>query len=225
MSLKSDIKNRQFFDKIIPILRREFPKWKTPIVTEMAMREKNPFKVLISTIISLRTKDEVTSLASRKLFALAATPDAMLKVSEKKIAETIFPAGFYKTKAVTILAVCKRLVDEFKGVVPDSLDVLLSFKGVGRKTANLVLTQGFGLPGICVDTHVHRISNRFGIIKTKDAEATEFKLRDILPKEYWIEYNDLLVAFGQNHCRPISPLCSSCKVAAYCAKVDVSSKR
>jgi endonuclease-3 len=213
------------FDKIIPILRREFPKWKTPIVTEMAMREKNPFKVLISTIISLRTKDEVTSLSSKKLFALAATPEAMLKVSEKKIAETIFPAGFYKTKAVTILEVCKRLVDEFKGKVPDSLDVLLSFKGVGRKTANLVLTQGFGLPGICVDTHVHRISNRFGIIKTKNAEETEFKLREILPKQYWIEYNDLLVAFGQNHCRPISPLCSSCKVTVYCAKVGITSSR
>jgi len=223
--LKSENKSKQFFDKIIPILRKEFPKWKTPIVTEMAMREKNPFKVLISTIISLRTKDEVTSIASKKLFALAATPESILKLKESKIAETIFPAGFYKTKAVTILAVCTRLVDEFKGVVPDSLDVLLTFKGVGRKTANLVLTQGFGLPGICVDTHVHRISNRFGIIKTKDAEETEFKLREILPKEYWIEYNDLLVAFGQNHCRPISPICSSCKIEMYCSKVGVISSR
>ncbi|MBL8028606.1 MAG: endonuclease III [Fibrobacteres bacterium] len=225
MSSKSSERYSSFFDTVVPLLRREFPKWKTPIVTEMAQREKNPFKVLISTIISLRTKDEVTSLASKRLFAIASTPSEMVKVSEKKIGELIYPAGFYKTKAVTIIDVCRRLVDEFGGIVPDSLDILLSFKGVGRKTANLVLTQGFGLPGICVDTHVHRITNRFGIIKTKDAEETEFRLREILPAKYWIEYNDLLVAFGQNHCKPISPICSTCKLNKICEKKGVETSR
>ncbi len=222
MSSRSE---KQFFDKVIPILRGEFTSWKTPIVTEMALRERNPFKVLVSTIISLRTKDEVTSTTSKKLFSVAATPFAVLKLTEKEIADIIYPANFYKRKAATILTVCKRLVKEFRGMVPSDIDTLLSFKGVGRKTANLVLTQGFNLPGICVDTHVHRISNRFGVLQTSSPEETEFTLRKILPQQYWIEYNDLLVAFGQNHCKPISPFCSSCKLAKYCAKNGVSTKR
>lgn len=191
----------------------------------MAERSRDPFRVLISTLISLRTKDEVTLAASRRLYALADTPQTLSRLSESAVAEAIYPAGFYKTKARTILAVSSELLSRYQGRVPRTLDELLTFKGVGRKTANLVLTQGFGLPGICVDTHVHRISNRFGVIRTRDPEATEFALRDVLPGRHWIIYNDLLVAFGQNVCRPVSPRCSECPVARLCRRVGVTHSR
>lgn len=214
-----------FFDTIIPILKQEYRKWRAPYVTAVAEEERNPFHVLISTIISLRTKDETTAEASSRLFKLAKDPKTMALLPENTISKTIYPAGFYKTKAKTILAICRRLNLEFNGVVPNDLDTLLTFNGVGRKTANLVLTRGFNLPGICVDTHVHRISNRFGILKTETPEETEFRLRKILPQKYWIIYNDLLVAFGQNLCRPISPHCSECKLANHCRKIGVQQRR
>jgi endonuclease III len=199
--------------------------WKVPIVTEMSRRRKDPFKVLISTVLSLRTKDETTAAASGRLYSLAETPEDMLKLTAEQIAETIYPVGFYRTKAENILEICRDLIRRFNGRVPDELEQLLSLKGVGRKTANLVVTLGYGKPGICVDTHVHRISNRLGYVKTKNPEQTEFALRDKLPGEYWIIYNDLLVAFGQNLCKPVSPFCSRCPVAGCCERAGIKHSR
>ena len=171
--------------------------------------------------IHLRTKDDVTREASKRLYKLAETPEKMVRLKRNTIEKAIFPAGFYRNKAKTILNVCKVIIETHDGKVPSDIDELLSIKGVGRKTANLVITKGYCLPGICVDTHVHRISNRFGYVSTKTPEGTEFALREKLPKEYWIEFNDLLVAFGQNVCKPISPLCSQCLVHDHCMRVGV----
>jgi endonuclease-3 len=209
----------------VRILRRQVPKWETPIVTLMAETYESPFRVLISCILSLRTQDTTTAKASHRLFAAADSPQATLKLSAKKIEKLIYPVGFYKTKAKVILEICRTLINDYGGRVPDEIDELLKLKGVGRKTANLVVTLGYRKPGICVDTHVHRISNRWGYVKTITPEKTEFALRAKLPKQYWIEYNDLLVSFGQHLCRPISPLCSQCPVRKYCDRVDVTLSR
>ena len=198
--------------------------WQLPAVSQVA-QEQDPFLILISTLLSLRTKDEVTNTASLRLFDVARTPKDILHLSPGQIEKLIYPVGFYKTKARTILGVCKVLLERYAGKVPDSLDELLTFKGVGRKTANLVITLGFGKHGICVDTHVHRISNRLGLVRTKTPEQTEFALRKILPKRYWIRYNDLLVSYGQNLCRPISPFCSRCVIRKVCGRVGVSTSR
>jgi endonuclease-3 len=206
-------------------LRREAPKWQTPVVTLIAEASDSPFKVLISCILSLRTQDSTTAQASRRLFALADSPETMVRLKAKKIEEAIYPVGFYRTKAKTILEICRNLNENYCGRVPDEIDELIKFKGVGRKTANLVVTLGYNKPGICVDTHVHRISNRWGYIKTATPEKTEVALRQKLPKQYWIEYNDLLVSFGQRLCRPISPLCSQCPVAKYCSQTGVTVRR
>ena len=207
------------------ILRREVPKWDTPIVTLMAETYRSPFRVLISCILSLRTQDATTAKASQRLFAAADSPPAMVKLSAKKIEKLIYPVGFYKTKAKNILDICRTILARYQGKVPDEIDELLKLKGVGRKTANLVVTLGYQKPGICVDTHVHRISNRWGYVKTKTPEKTEFALRDKLPKQYWIEYNDLLVSFGQHLCRPISPMCSQCPLRKYCRQIGVAVRR
>ncbi len=199
--------------------------FETPVVSEVAGLEGDPFKVLIATLISLRTKDEVTGAASARLFAAAPTPEATLALTEQAVAQLIYPAGFYRVKAKTIQALCQRLLDEFDGQVPNDLDTLLSFGGVGRKTANLTLTEGFGLPGICVDVHVHRICNRWGYIRTPTADATEMRLRKKLSKRWWIPINALLVAFGRNVCRPVSPHCSRCPVADACRKIGVTTHR
>jgi endonuclease III len=209
----------------IRILRREVPKWQTPIVTLVAENSDSPFQVLISCILSLRTQDTTTAQASRRLFALAETPETMSRLSIQKIEKAIFPVGFYHTKAKVIRDICRRLIKEYAGKVPDEIDELLKLKGVGRKTANLVVTLGYRKPGICVDTHVHRISNRWGYLRTKNPKETEFALRAKLPKPYWIEYNDLLVTFGQHLCRPVSPMCSQCSVKRYCARVGVTISR
>lgn len=209
----------------VRILRREVPKWDTPVVTLMAETYESPFRVLISCILSLRTQDATTAKASHRLFAVADSPQAMVKLTAKKIARLIYPVGFYKTKALNILEMCQTMIDQYDGRVPDDIDELLKFKGVGRKTANLVVTLGYNKPGICVDTHVHRISNRWGYIKTATPEKTEIALRAKLPNRYWIEYNNLLVNFGQHLCRPISPLCSECPVKKYCRQIGVGVRR
>jgi endonuclease-3 len=180
---------------------------------------------LISCIISLRNKDEVTALASARFFARADTPEAVTELSTVEISQLIYPAGFYHTKAAQISLLSRNLVEAHHGTVPDTIDKLLEFKGVGRKTANLVMTLGFGKPGICVDTHVHRICNRLGYVSTKNPDETEKVLRSQLPPEYWIEINDLLVAFGQNHCHPVSPRCSNCRLAGVCDRVGVTVSR
>ncbi len=210
---------------VVKKLKAEYPKWTVPAVTLEAETSRDPFKVLISTVLSLRTKDDTTAQASRKLFKLADSPRAMLKLSKETIADAIYPVGFYNTKAENILGICKELVQNYGSKVPDDLDELLKFKGVGRKTANLVLTLGYNKDGICVDTHVHRISNRLGYIKTKDPLDTEMTLRKKLPRKHWIDYNSLLVAFGQHQCRPISPFCSTCPITDHCDKISVLKSR
>jgi endonuclease-3 len=191
----------------------------------VADRRRDPFRVLIACLLSLRTKDETTGPASERLFALADTPDAMLGLTTRQIERAIFPVGFYRTKARVIHGVCRDVLERFEGQVPDTIDGLLTLKGVGRKTANLVVTVGFGKPGICVDVHVHRISNRLGYVRTEEPEETEMALRAKLPRRYWIGYNDLLVAFGQNVCQPVSPRCSTCPVTALCPRVGVNRSR
>jgi endonuclease-3 len=199
--------------------------WQTPAVTIVSQRLGDPFKVLVSCILSLRTQDRVTAAASERLFARAGSPAAMLELSAEEIAALIYPVGFYRTKAAQIREICRELVELHGGRVPDELEELLKFKGVGRKTANLVVTLGFGKPGICVDTHVHRICNRWGYVRTKTPEQTEFALRAKLPPAYWLVINDYLVTFGQNHCTPISPRCSTCELAVYCERVGVTRSR
>jgi endonuclease III len=212
-------------DKVIKILRKEVKKYTIPIVTLIAQNEGNPFQVLISTILSLRTKDKTTAEAAKRIFKLSKDPLTMSKLTTKQIEKTIYPVGFYITKAKRIKEICKILLNKYNGKVPNNMEKLLELPGVGRKTANLVLTEGFNAEGLCVDTHVHRISNRFGLIKTKNPEETEFALRKILPKKYWIEYNMLLVTYGQNICRPISPWCSKCPISKYCKRINVDKHR
>lgn len=207
------------------ILRREVRQWQEPVVGVVARESRDPFRILIACVLSLRTKDRTTAEASHRLFTLAATPSSMLKLPVSRIERAIYPVGFYRTKAKQIRAICRRLLETYGGRVPDTIDALLTLKGVGRKTANLVVTVGYGKPGICVDIHVHRISNRWGYVKTKTPEQTEEALRRKLPARYWITFNDLLVPFGQNLCQPVSPYCSRCKLAAYCDRVGVTKSR
>ena len=211
--------------EIIRLLEQELVKRELPIVTKLAEEHRDPFEILISTLLSLRTKDEVTAAATERLFSLASTPAEMLRLSEAEIQRVIYPVGFYRNKAETIRHVCRELIERFQSHVPDSIEELLTFKGVGRKTANLVVSLGFNGAGLCVDTHVHRISNRIGYVRTKNPEETEFALRAKLPPEHWSRYNTLLVAFGRNTCRPISPLCSHCPVEAYCDRIGVTKSR
>ena len=211
--------------RIVTALTRTGRQWNPTAVGVVAQSSRDPFQVLISCLISLRTKDQVTAEASARLFRLGRTPRTILDLPEQTIAQAIYPAGFYRTKARTIKEICRTLIESHGGKVPDDLDTLLTLKGVGRKTANLVITVGFGKPGICVDTHVHRISNRLGIVKTRTPDESETALRQSLPQRYWIPYNDLLVAFGQNVCNPISPRCSTCPVLTLCPQIGVGKWR
>jgi len=218
------VKDRDI-DACIRILKREIRRWKEPIVGVVAKASCDPFQILISTVLSLRTKDQTTAEASTRLFRLATTPQAMLAVPRRTIERAIYPVGFYRTKARHIYGICRDLLARYGGRVPDEIDELLTLKGVGRKTANLVVTLGFRKPGICVDVHVHRISNRWGYIRTKSPAQSEEALRRKLPRCHWIIYNDLLVPFGQNLCTPVSPRCSECKLARYCERVGVKKSR
>ncbi len=213
------------FVKILDILEEKKKDWNSPVVSLLGKRTKDPYKILISTIISLRTKDEITKTASERLFSIADTPSDMIKLSEDEIARVIYPAGFYRNKAKIIKEISEKIVKDYNGNVPDTLQELLSFKGVGRKTANLVLSEGFGKPAICVDIHVHRISNRLGFVKTKTPEETEKALMKKVPVEHWNRINENLVAFGQSICKPVSPFCSKCPVYTYCKKVGVEKHR
>ena len=179
---------------------------------------KDPYLVLIACILSLRTNDRTTYPATLRMLELAKTPQEMMNVSEDDLANAIYPVGFYKNKAGQIIELSRLIVEKYDGKVPNSIDELCTFRGVGRKTANLVMTLGFGEPAICVDVHVHRIFNRLGYLKTKTPEETEFALREKLPLEYWIPINTLLVTHGQNVCKPINPKCSECPIAEFCQK-------
>jgi endonuclease-3 len=207
---------------VIQILKKEVQKWKLPVLGQYS---RNPFTILIACLLSLRTQDKTTDEASARLFELAATPQDMLKLSAATIQKAIYPVGFYKTKAENIKTICRILWTQNQGQVPDDLDELLKLPGVGRKTANLVITLAYQKPGICVDTHVHRITNRWGYIQAKTPEKTEMALRQKLPRRYWIIINELLVRYGQNICKPISPLCSRCKISRYCERAGVGKSR
>jgi endonuclease-3 len=207
------------------ILRREVRQWQEPVVGMVAKESRDPFRILIACVLSLRTKDRTTAEASHRLFALASDPVSMLALSLIKIQAAIYPVGFFRTKSKQIHAMCARILNAYEGQVPDSIDELLTLPGVGRKTANLVVTVGYGKPGICVDIHVHRISNRWGYIQTKTPEQSEQALCRKLPPKYWMTYNDLLVPFGQNICQPVSPYCSRCKLIKYCDRVGVVRSR
>lgn len=216
--------NRQITG-VLQRIRHAISVWEPAVVGKIAEESRDPFRVLVSCILSQQTKDRVTGEASARLYRLADRPDTMLVLSELQIARAIYPVSFYKTKTRTIHEVCRDLLNRFDGRVPDTIDALLSLTGVGRKTANLVVTVGYGQLGICVDTHVHRISNRWGYVDTRTPEQTEMALRLKLPKRHWIYYNDLLVPFGQHVCRPVSPLCSRCPIDRWCAKVGVTTHR
>ncbi len=209
----------------IAILREAMPHFPQPLIDGMNEASKTPFRILIATILSLRTKDTLTAVVAPRLFALADTPETILALGEDRLSETIYPVGFYRTKARNIVQICRILLDDFVGEVPADIDTLLTLPGVGRKTANLVVTMGFGLPGICVDIHVHRITNRWGYVQTKNPDATELALRAKLPQEYWNEINTLLVTLGQQICHPTSPRCSVCPVVDYCERVGVTRSR
>lgn len=217
--------NAEKMERVIQVLERQTKHFKVPVVTLVARTKQNPYKVMVSCILSLRTNDHTTVAATERLFRIAQTPEEMLRVPVKRLESIIFPVGFYRVKARVLHGVSREIIRRFEGQVPDELDDLLTLKGVGRKTANLVLTLGYRKPGICVDTHVHRISNRLGFVKTKTPEQTEFALRRRLPRRHWIQYNDLLVAYGQEVCRPVSPRCSSCQVRKFCGRIGVTVHR
>jgi endonuclease-3 len=210
--------------RVINKIQKQVRGFVIPVVTLFAQSRK-PYLVFISCLLSLRTKDKTTAEACSRLFKAADTPQKMLKISPKKLEKIIYPVGFYRTKARTISGINRRLLKDFYGKVPSRLEDLLSFKGVGRKTANLVLGLGFGIPAICVDTHVHRISNRLGWVRTRNPEETEIELGKIIPEDYWIELNTVLVTFGQNICLPVSPYCRKCSVQESCFKIGVKRSR
>jgi len=197
-----------------------------PSVTTVAERyKKDPWAVLVSTILSLRTKDDVTIKCSQALLSKAPTPKKLLELPEKTVAQLAYPAGFYRTKAANLKKIAALLLEHYDGKVPSDLDTLLEFPGVGRKTANLVIIEAYDKAGICVDIHVHRISNRTGWLVSRTPEETEMILRDILPKKYWKAINPLLVLYGQNICRPVSPFCSRCVIREYCKRNGVGTSR
>jgi len=217
--------NRDQIHRAIPFLKREIRQWAIPVVGVIANQTRDPFRILISCLLSLRTRDATTAAASKRLFSLATTPYALGALPVAVIERAIYPVGFYKTKARRLKRLCRVLVSQYGGCVPDDLDRLVALPGVGRKTANLVITLGFGKPGICVDTHVHRITNRWGYVRTRTPDATERALRKKLPPEYWIILNDLLVPYGQHLCTPLSPFCSRCGLRAICRRVGVTRSR
>ena len=220
---------KSIFDSLARVLEGQ----PLPAVSEVAARlgplqgprRAKPFAVLVSTMISLRTKDDVTAAASERLLARAGTPAQLACLSERTIARLIYPAGFYRTKARHLRQAGGLLVERHAGRVPDAMEDLLALPGVGRKTANLVRNLGFGLDGICVDTHVHRISTRLGWVRTRTPLETERALEAVLPRRYWIPVNGLLVAFGQRTCTPQSPWCSRCPIRKHCARIGVTRSR
>lgn len=206
-------------------IRRRLHGARLPIVTLIAETERDPFKVLVSTILSARTKDEATAAATRRLFDAASTPEEIGALPAAEIERLIFPVGFYRTKAKNLRLAMGVLLDRFGGEVPRTVEELVELPGVGRKTANLVVTEGFRRPGICVDTHVHRITNLWGYVNTRNPLETEMALRAKLPRSQWIGLNKTLVSFGQKLCVPVSPWCSRCPVEEWCPKLGIERSR
>ena len=205
---------------VMAVLKSTYKTFRPPAVTKVAQRS-DPYMVLISCLISLRTKDAVTEKASERLFTKARTPDQMVQLSETDIARLIYPAGFYKTKAQRIKSISQTLIDSYNGKVPETIDELLTLKGVGRKTANLTVALGYGKPALCIDTHCHRFPNRLGWIHTKTPYETEMVLRELLPQSYWVVFNDYVVTYGQHICRPVKPLCPVCQLKRHCLRYQV----
>lgn len=210
--------------QVFRTLREVAKRYDEPIA-ERQNRHRDPFRVLVGVLLSSRTKDDTTGPAVDRFFEQASTPEKIASLPEKRIEELIFPVGFYHTKARHLRMMARMLLERFDGKVPQTIQELLSLPGIGRKSANLILAVAFGIPAICVDTHVHRITNRWGYVKTKDPYQTETALREKLPKRYWIEINRLLVIYGQNVCTPLSPYCAKCKIEKYCDKVGVTRTR
>ena len=204
---------------------KHFYRADVPALTKIARRERNPFLVLIGCLLSLRTKDAVTDAAMERLLQKARTPEEILSLSNEELERIIYPVGFYRTKARVLKGVSKVILEDYGSRVPSTMEELLKLKGVGRKTANIVITEGFGRPGIAVDTHVHRISNRLGAVRTKNPHETEKELEKVLPQKYWIIYNTLLVTHGQRTCTPLSPFCSRCPIFDLCKRVGVTKSR
>jgi endonuclease-3 len=207
---------------VVRRLRRHLREVEPPVVTLIAQQARDPFRVLVSTMLSARTKDDVTAAASARLFAVAADPGSVAALPLRRLERLIFPVGFYRTKARNLRAACRLLLERHDGKVPDSIEALVELPGVGRKTANLVLIEGFSEPAMCVDTHVHRICNLWGLIATRDPAESETALRRVLPRRYWLDWNRLLVSFGQHTCVPISPRCSVCPIEERCPRIGVA---
>ena len=212
-------------ERFLNILEKEVASYRVPVVDLIGVQTSDPYRVLIATILSARTKDEVTAAASARLFAKADNPEALMALDTKEIENLIYPVGFYKNKAVHLKKAATQLVETFDAEVPGTIEELISLAGVGRKTANLVLSVAFNEPAICVDTHVHRIMNIWGYVKSKNPLETEMKLRQKLPESLWSKVNRLLVAFGQGTCRPVSPHCDRCVLTAECPRIGVTPRR
>ncbi|WP_461830083.1 endonuclease III domain-containing protein [Aquifex sp.] len=204
--------------KVLEILKKEFPKWNAPVVHMIAQHRRDPFRVLVCALLSTRTKDELTHRVCKRFFEKVKSPEDLVKLSEEEIQRLIYPVGFYRVKAKQLKEIGKILLERYGGRVPDALEELVKLPGVGRKVGNLVLSKGYNKPAIVVDVHVHRIVNRWCLIKSKNPTETEFKLMEIAPKELWSEINYLLVAFGQTICTPQKPKCEVCPVENYCGK-------
>ena len=211
-------------DKIYEILEKQFKSYPAPVVDLIEAQTKDPFKILVTTILSARTKDQTTSEVAHRLFKIVNKPEDLNNYTVKELEKMVYPVGFYRNKARYLKELPKVLKEEFNNIVPEEIDDLIKLPGVGRKTANLVRAIAFKKPAICVDVHVHRISNRFGYINTKTPFETEMTLREKLPKKYWININSYLVAFGQNHCTPLNPKCSTCTIYDECERVGVKTK-
>lgn len=214
------------FDILMDKLSKEIMSYRhLPLMNKLNRGDEYAYRILISTVLSSRTKDEVIAIASKRLFAQAPNPERLSQLSETEIANLIYPVGFYRVKSKNIKKIASLIIEKYSGKVPGTLDELVQLPGVGRKTANLVLGIAYNIESITVDTHVHRISNRIGIVQTKIPRETEQDLQKVLPKKYWISYNTILVAYGQIICRPISPKCSKCKISNYCKRVGVKQSR
>ncbi len=209
---------RKDIPKVIEILKEEYRKGNAPVVTLIAERSKEPFKVLVSALISTRTRDETTVKVVKKLFSKVKSPKDLIDIPIEELERLLYPVGFYRNKAKFLKELAYQLEDKFGGKVPDKIEDLLRLKGVGRKVATLVLSDGYGKDYICVDTHVHRIVNRWCLVKTKKPEETEKELMKVIPKKYWRQINKLLVAFGQRICTPLNPACFRCPIERYCGK-------
>jgi len=212
-------------ERFLAILEEEVKRYRVPVVDLIGVQTSDPFRVLIATILSARTKDEVTAVAAGRLFDRAADVTQLAALSRDEIAQLIYPVGFYKTKAAHLQSCCRLLVEQFGGRVPATIEELITLPGVGRKTANLVLSVAFDIPAICVDTHVHRIMNIWGYVKTNNPLETEMALRKTLPLQYWKKVNSLLVAFGQGLCKPVSPHCDRCVISEDCPQHGVTPRK